>query len=121
MSMALATKRLAYRFFNNCGEEIVLLDVEAHAEYWHRVYVALRTAKTWEEFKTMMPADEYARIEAECRDAAQDAGNDAPQFSGPFSASEMSGYEDGDYPPFASAALDRIVPATLLEKYARRE
>src|SRR5207237_2997105 len=57
--VAPADRRLAYRFFRNCGEEIVLIDLERRAEYWDRVYRALE-ATTWQEFRKLMPRDEYA-------------------------------------------------------------
>ena len=113
-------KRLAYRFFNNCGTDIVLIDIEQHAEYWDRVYRALR-AKTWDEFRKLMPRDEYSRIVHELDEMADEEGEPRCKRSGPFSALCIPGYSDGDYPPFASAALHQFIPVDVLQKYGSRE
>ena len=113
-------RRLAYRFFEHDEEPLVLIDVESSAEYNERIHRALK-AKTWEEFRKLMPRDEYACVVREIDESRKDCGEPPLRRTGPFDPLTIPGYGDGDYLPWAAASLEQVIPQDLLERYAKRE
>ncbi len=78
-----------------------------------QMYAALE-AKTWGEFRALMPTDAYAEHIAPCveEDSEQPADNE------PFEPSGLPGYDDGDFPPWLATEMDTVLPAAVFYEYA---
>lgn len=90
---------------------------ERRALFNAHVHRALR-AKTWGEFSQFMPAGEYGRLMAEMFDEEEIA---RPEPIARFSADDIPGFSEGDYPPWLQPEMERVVPRDILERYGERK
>ena len=86
---------------------------------------ALDEAKTYGEFRRLLPEGEWENVldrlrTPEAWEDADEAWYLAEDFdwNTPFDASDVAGYYDGDYPAWAQASLGAVLPEDLLQKYA---
>jgi hypothetical protein len=115
---------LLYRISHNGGA------VFAEKTVAHRIDAiqrALSEAKTWGEFRRMLPKGEWKHIVGEISehhgDPRSDSGDDIPRWDldeTPFNGfGDMPGVSDGDYPPWLQQAQDKILPADILKNFAK--
>lgn len=71
------------------------------------LYSALKWAKTWGELRRRLPAGAWAEIRemVDDPDADEDDRICWDEDGAPFSSSQLSGWEDGSYPPVRSEHL----------------
>ena len=93
----------------------VVFAYESDAERIAQVHHALKTARTWADFRARMPAAEYSRV-VQGFDNAQVR---RPKSNAAFSPDDVSGWSDGDYPDWLQQDMDCVVPEDLLSKYGR--
>lgn len=113
---------LVVKYATNGG--LVVQFVE-EAMYQDAIVGAIDEAKTYGELRRLLPEGEWDKIvdrlsppdEGEEAVACwlEDAGFD---WNTPFSDSLIDGYSDGDYPRWAQAEMDGVLPEALLKKYA---
>jgi hypothetical protein len=77
------------------------------ALYVADLHRALDKARTWGEFRSMMPRAEYSRVMRSCFD---EEGERRPKSTDPFSAEEVAGWSDGDYPEWVQQDMDLYRP-----------
>jgi len=81
-----------------------------------RIHNALNNARTWGEFRSLMPRSEYSQIIR----AYDEQGEPRPKSTDSFNAEGVAGWSDGDYPPWLQQEMDEIVPVDLLERFGAR-
>ena len=82
-----------------------LVFAEAHdARRVDRVWHALNTAKTWGQFKRLLPASEHEQFE-DCEGGEDDAFDPLDYTT------------EGDYPDWLQAEMERVIPADLLGRF----
>ena len=96
------------------GYEGVLFALRGDAENLAQTRKALANSKTWGEFRANLPFGEWEQNLAERFD-------DVPPDDEPFSADEVPGYADGDYPRWLMQAQLDWFPEELLAKYGERQ
>jgi hypothetical protein len=119
--------------FRRIGEQIsilwsehpfggVVFAFEAEARRLDRIYWALEHAKTWGEFRRLLPEGEWddvvEALDLTDQDNLQFEDDQSPwiAFLGqPFDACELTG--DGDYPKWLQQHMDKVLPPDLVEKY----
>ncbi|MBK8907137.1 MAG: hypothetical protein IPM60_04310 [Rhodospirillales bacterium] len=87
------------------------------AEHVHQIHKAIGSAETWGAFKAALPEGEFDEI-AERYDAVDD---DLPPDDASFSAGDLPGFCDGDYPPWLQAEMDLVLPRDLIHRFGKRE
>lgn len=90
---------------------------EERAKFISLIYEALRTARTWGEFKQLMPVKEYQKI----RRQFDEQGEPRPRLDEDFSSEYVAGVPDGDYPPWLQAEMERIIPRDILRQFGKSE
>jgi hypothetical protein len=97
-------RRVLYRQGPNGGLVFALAE---DAERVSRIHTALANARTWGEFRRLMPSadlrDVWAVVERQCADYGVGTPSDADSFS----AEMIPGFCDGDYPTWLQASMDR--------------
>ena len=83
------------------------------AFYVHQIWQAIKQAKTWKQFATMLPAGEWQHLLGLLEEK--------PSESEEFSAESLPGYSDGDYPPWLQTEVARCVPAAVLNELGRKQ
>ena len=74
------------------------------------IWTALKTAKTWGEFRAKLPDGEWeANLE--------DFFDESPPDEEPFDAGEVPGHLDGDYPQWLRQTMLEWFPPELIDKY----
>ena len=81
-------------------------DAEEVAQIW----VALETAKTWGEFRAMLP-------EGEWEENLEDYFEEGPPDDKPFDSDAVPGHPDGDYPQWLRQTMLEWLPQELNGKY----
>jgi hypothetical protein len=80
------------------------------------VYFALKTAKTWGQFRSLMPSDQMADLERKwLEDKSGPWGDDEP-----FEAA-WTGYLEAEYPRWLQADQDFWLPEEFLENWGKQE
>lgn len=95
----------------------IVLTTPGRAFLVDRINRAISSASTWSEFRKLMPIKEYSSIVRNF----DDHGQRRPKGTDPFTAEQLPGYCDGDYPPWLQAEMDLILPISFLEKHGKRE
>jgi hypothetical protein len=80
----------------------------------HRIHEALETSRTWGDLKDTMPPEAYEEL---IRSQFDEDGEPRPAPFDIFNADKISGYSDGDYPPWLQPMMDQWIPRDLLTKY----
>ena len=73
---------------------------------------ALRVARTWGEFRTLLPAGEYQKIVS--------AMNNKPDDNAVFNANQVPGFSEGLYPPWHQSEMENLLPMSVLQTYGKR-
>ena len=98
----------------------VVIARESDAHRVDAIRKAIKTAKTWGEFRAMLPAGEWDSI-ACSMDLDEDPAEDIEDSFGdthPFNAERIPGFSDGDYPDWLTQRMLDILPKDILDKYA---
>jgi hypothetical protein len=114
---------LLYRISHNGGA------VFAEKSVAHRIdaiHPALSEAKTWREFRRMLPKGEWKEIVGKISEwydeSRPDDESDVLRWDldeTPFNGFEdVPGVSEGYYPPWLEKAQDQILPADILENFA---
>jgi hypothetical protein len=90
-------------------------DVAVAVDKLHR---ALKHARTWGEFRNMLPGDEYSRI---VRASFDHLGERRPKSTDTFSPDQVAGWSDGDYPEWLQGDMDRYLPHAVLKEFGARQ
>ena len=113
MNLGLTMRTIVYRHIH--GDQLVFA-FEDEARRVSEIRTAIKTAKTWGEFKKLMPHKDYSEIIQAIDDLEK-----MPTGLDTFSADQVPGYHDGDYPTWLQAEMEHVLPAEILEKYAYQE
>ena len=113
---------LVVKYAANDG--LVVQSVE-DAIYQDAIQGAIEEAKTYGEFRRLLPEGEWENVvdrlstPEECEDADELWYEDpAFDWNTPFDCQLIAGFCEGDYPAWAQAEMDAVLPEELLEKYA---
>lgn len=98
-------------------ENSLVFAVPARAREVSRLHGALRSSKTWAEFRRKIPPSEF---EALMVSGFDDQGEPRPDPSDTFSPDFVPGFSDGDYPPRLASEMHRVLPRSILERFAER-
>ncbi len=109
-------RKLVYRTVPHNGG--LVFAEPKRAAFVARLHAAIQASQTWAEFRAAMPRREYARI---VRAAFDDVGEPRPKGTDLFSGESVPGWSDGDYPPWLQLELGRLLPASVLNKFGKRE
>jgi hypothetical protein len=82
-----------------------------------KLHRALGRARTWGEFRAMVPPAEYSAIVQ----SFDNCGERRPKSSDRFSAEQIDGWSDGDYPEWLQQNMDIYLPDAVLRRYGKRE
>jgi hypothetical protein len=80
------------------------------------VYFALKTAKTWAQFRSLMPSDQMADLERKWLEDESGPWGDDEIFE-----AHWTGYLDAEYPRWLQADQDFWLPEEFLEKWGKQE
>jgi hypothetical protein len=81
---------------------------------WIRIRTIDKTiedAETWEEFRNALPPGEYERL------VEREMIEDPPD---PFDPMDISGFGDGDYPPWLDHILGETLPPSFVREFAKQ-
>lgn len=119
-----AKRHLLYRDHPNGGavfaEKAVALRIDA-------IHRALDKAKTWGEFRRMLPKGEWAKLERQLMEDGdpRSAEDDDEAIRWDLDDTPFSGYggsipsaSDGDYPLWLQQVQDKILPSDILKTFA---
>ena len=116
-----SSKTLFYREAANCSLVFASSD---EAERVHQIHTAIETARTWGEFRDLMPDPDYQElVERFSEDWDEEADPDGPMppDNDAFDSSFLPGYCDGDYPDWLQTRAHEFVPRNLLEQFGWQE
>ena len=99
------------------ANEGVVLAEAARASFVADIHHAIVTARTWGEFRELMPFGEYRRLVIEMFGEPGDF-QAVPSDDESFASCCIWGYDDGDYPPWLQAEIGYVLPPDLLERYS---
>lgn len=91
------------------GFDSVLFARRASAVYVAQIRTALYQSTTWGEFRANLPDGEWENMQG-------DYDEDPPDGE-PFTADDIPGHADGDYPEWLRQSQLRWFPKDLIEKY----
>ncbi len=83
-----------------------------------KIHAAIRSSKTWGQFRSAIPRKEYSVI---IHSAFDDQGTARPKSTAPFSEESVAGWSDGDYPAWLQSEMEGILPRSVLEQFGKRE
>lgn len=89
---------------------------EDRAKFIAQIHKALSSARTWGEFERLMPSEEYRKIGREF----DEQGEPRPQLDEAFSAEEVGGWSEGNYPPWLQSEMDLVIPDDILRRFGKR-
>ncbi len=93
----------------------VVFATEKRALLIDQIYRAADTAKTWGEFKKLIPDEEYDEIFSHY----DDDEDNIPRSEDPFEFSSIPGVDEGDYPPWLQSEMNVIgLPEGFFEQFA---
>jgi hypothetical protein len=107
--------KLLYRIAAHNGG--LVLATEDRARCVARIHEAIRTSRTWADFRHAMPRREYSTVlrilDEQCEPRPK--GGDA------FSGEMLPGWTDGDYPPWLQAEMSTLIPNAILTRFGKRK
>jgi hypothetical protein len=106
------TLTLLYCIHPNGG---LVFALKQDAEEVDRINRALTGSRTWGQFRSRMPRAEYLSIVR----GFDENGEQRPRSGDPFSAEEVGGWSDGDYPRWLQPEMEYLLPEELLERFGR--
>lgn len=113
---------LVYRTHPNGGLVVAPRSIAVRVDNIHR---ALANAKTWGEFRMLLPPGEWEVVVRMLRDVADFYDDDGVAIW-EFGNHAFNGYvdipaaSDGDYPPWLQENLHEYVPSDLIRRYGKR-
>ena len=110
------TKKLLYRVVPHNGG--VVFATPDRAAYIAKLHEAINSSTTWGQFRKAIPRDEYSKI---IHHSFDDMGERRPKSSDPFTGELVSGWSDGDYPPWLQQEMDMYLPPEILERFGKSE
>lgn len=84
------------------------------AERVAQIRIALDNSKTWGQFRASLPVGEWEENLADCFE-------DVPADAEAFSADDVPGYADGDYPQWLMQTQLDWFPPELIARYGERQ
>jgi hypothetical protein len=105
-------------FWRSLGNELVAAHSE-RAQLVHNVRVAIEAAKTWGEFCSLIPLEEYSDILDRMRYTDYEDGE--PDRDTPFEGDLIPGFCEGDYPPWLQTKMGDLLPYAVLQKLGTRK
>jgi hypothetical protein len=102
---------LLYRTVPHNGGLVFALEHEARRVA--QIHRAINTARTWAEFRSLMPRKDYSEVLA----SRDDADLPRPRGSDEFSGERIPGWSDGDYPTWLQQEMSYVVPLEVLKAY----
>ena len=113
---------LVYHCVGNGG---VVFDTVEGALYADAVHGALEEAKTWGEFRRLLPAGEWETVEEILSSQDDDLDPECRRWweedASPFGMEDIPGLSDGYYPAWRQADMEEIVPEDLLRAFGKSE
>jgi len=103
-------------YVSSGAEREPLLALPHTAETLSACIHALEQAKTWADFRRLMPAAELTRLQGLMRDD----GARMPDGDKPFDADLLPGFADGDWPALITSTMLREVPEPVLKAFGDR-
>jgi hypothetical protein len=124
-----------------CGmaEDLGYFAITKRAEYVNQIHQAISNANNWGEFRNSLPDGEFESlylweyqvyfdgVRHLCLDKdllnnalSGDANSEIIRFDQSFSAEQLPGHGDGDYPPFLLPEQDNFLPTEFCNKYGER-
>ena len=79
---------------------------------------ALAKARTWGQFRAMVSPADYSEV---VRASFDDMYERRPTSTDKFSAEQVAGWSDGDYPEWLQQNMDLYLPEDLLQRYGEAE
>jgi len=73
-------------------------------------------ARTWGEFRKLMPEDEYQEIVARQYEYSGEPEL-VPADEDEFDSAIVPGYHDGDYPPWLQQDMESVLPDDIVKEY----
>lgn len=112
-------------YFRSVGPAIVFAPPEV-AEETDRIHRAITESKTWGEFRSRMPPEEYAQLYEETFSSDPEVIAEDPEAAPPpdeeeFSSECVPGFCDGDYPRWIAGEQERYVSVDILRAFGTRE
>lgn len=107
-------RKLLYRVVPHNGG--VVFAEPDRAKFIAKIHEAINSSTTWGEFRSVMPAIEYANIVR----AFDDQSESRPKKTDTFSGESVLGWSDGDYPPWLQKEMGHILPRSILEQFGIR-
>lgn len=101
---------------DDCLPEVVFA-LKAKAEEIDKVNKALDKAKTWRQFKKLMPPKEYRKVMWDTFHGDRDS---MPKPDDDFSRSDIAGTDDGWYPDWQQCEMLKWFPKDLAQKYGQQ-
>lgn len=110
-------------FYREAWNSSLVFATPEEAMRVHKVHTAIKTAKTWADFRRLMPEGDYHELVNQVRkdwDEEESAGP-MPSDDEAFDSDRLPGYNDGDYPDWLQARADKFLPRDVLERFGVRE
>lgn len=86
------------------------------ADHIAAIHLAIRTSKSWGEFRERMPPDELEQLMASTFDHQ---GETRPLDTDFFDGEALPGWSEGDYPPWLQQEQGNVLPQDILHKFAQ--
>jgi hypothetical protein len=102
---------LLYRTVGHNGGLVFALEHEARRVA--RIHKAIDNARTWAEFRSLMPRKDYSEVLA----SFDGTGQPRPRGADEFSGEQVPGWSDGDYPTWLQQEMTHVLPLEVLEEY----
>ena len=104
-------KKLLYREVDHNGG--LVFATESEGRRVARIHHALKTARTWAEFRSLMPRKDYSAVVR----TFDDMGESRPRGVDEFDAEQVPGWREGSYPTWLQQEMAHVLPSQVLEKY----
>jgi hypothetical protein len=103
---------LVYRRIPHKPESVIIAP-RTRAFHVNQIWQAINKAKTWKQFASMLPSDEWLSL--------LDQMEEEPRGRERFNSEALPGYSDGDYPPWLQKELAQCLPPIVREEFSLKE
>ena len=90
---------------------------QARARFVAQLHNALEKARTWGEFRSLIPRAEYSCV---IRGSFDDLDERRPRSHDSFSAEQVAGWSDGDLPPWLQQGMGDLRPSTRSARFGEK-
>ena len=104
---------LLYRVAPPNGGLVFAREDRARQVAW--VHEAIKTSKTWTEFRRAIPRTEYLRV----LHSIDQQGSTRPMGRDEFTGELLPGWSDGDYPTWLQPEMTHFIPEEVLERFGQ--